>query len=113
MNRSKKRTPESIAREVIQHIETACGEIAYEAVEGENVTGLRIPDCPDPVGALADQLYGREDFLEDMLGDAVYDRTAGDKILRGQVLDYLIAHGQPALATVSRHKRNGYLMKMK
>jgi len=92
------------AREIINAVETACGEVAMEAVEGTNFGEFDIPDCGDPSGALADNLYNDTGFLEDMIGDRVYD-AANSSEERGQVLDALEERGHSGIQVACQNIR--------
>jgi len=85
-----------MARRIVSDIETACGEVAMEAVEGPNFGELDIPVCGDPQGALADNLYNDVDFFSDMLADRIYD-AGRTWVERKAIIDAMLNGAHTAL----------------
>lgn len=102
-----KQTPEEVARELDQRLQSACGDVALEAVEGPNFSQLEIPETGDPVGTLADNLYNDEDWIRGMLGDWIMD-SSDVWVFRKEVIRIMKETAHDALANVLRSLEQGW-----
>jgi len=88
-------------QQIISITETAAHEVATDSYEEYKMTGslydkstlkkiqeLELKKVKDIPGALADMLYNDKGFLEDMIGDRVYD-AGKDKEERIQIINKL------------------------
>ena len=93
---------EKQAREIYQFVETACGELGYEAAEEFEKTGTYWDDdavkvmtkmkkngVRDLGGAYGDHIYNQSGTVSDLMGDKVYDAAGGDNEKQKQILDAL------------------------
>ncbi|MCK5019227.1 MAG: hypothetical protein KAS32_19360 [Candidatus Peribacteraceae bacterium] len=71
-------TPHDHAREIDNHIQTACSEVAHDE-HGYTTKG----DCA------ADDLYSDDGFVSDLVGDRIYDIQGVDNEFRAKVCEEL------------------------
>jgi len=80
------------AREIKKYAEDAVGDISSDLVQEFKTNGkcsdpefttelkkLKKNGVSDLVGALADHMYNQESFLEDMLGDKIYESAPDEE----------------------------------
>lgn len=87
-----------IANEVKFHIQTACGEVAFEMTESgsgyddkwkKRIAKARKNGVMDIRGWLADELYNDPDIISDLVGDKLSDLVSEKQIDYNLVLDEL------------------------
>lgn len=96
----------NIARSAIQHAQDAAGEMGYEHSAHSDyaepdiqkkIAKAKKEGVRDIGGWMADEYWNDSDFLQDMLGDKIYEECDGDRALQNAVYDHIAKNAHPAL----------------